>query len=822
MEAGYRVAVCDQVEDPAESKGLVRREVTRIVTPGTLSDPQLLDGRAHSSVAAIEWDKDGTGAGAFLEVATGRLFVVRWGDEEAALEDLRLYEPREVLVADAEAVPFVNAWAEQREICLTELGGSRTLGAKAARSLLEDHLEVGTLRGFGLEPDEAAVRSAAHALSYARDTQGTDLAHVRELELRPPERGLVLDSTTLLNLEVFRNARDGSKRGSLRAVIDETRTAAGSRLLESWLKEPLRLLEPLMARFDAVEELLREPDLRADVRRSLDGTGDVERLLARAALGTMTPREAAVLRDTLRLVPRLKERLVEARAELLVEVAAIDAVAELRRALDDRLEEEPAATLKRGGVIAAGVDDELDDCRSLARDSKQHIMELQARQRERTGIQSLKVRFNKVFGYYIEITKANLGAVPEDYERKQTLVNAERFVTPELKEIEEKILGAEERQLTLEAELFDTLRAEIATHREALARLGRALARLDVLASFAESAEARRYVRPEMLEAGEAIDVRDGRHPVVERLGEESFVPNDALLERQESRIVVLTGPNMGGKSTYLRQVALIVLMAQAGSFVPAGSARIGLVDRIFTRVGASDDLTRGESTFMVEMIETANILRFATDQSLVILDEVGRGTATFDGLSLAWAIVEHLERRIGAKTLFATHYHELTELASLLPGVVNRTMLVKEWEDRIVFLRRRRPGRQVVRHPRRPVGRTTRRGAAAGAGDPRQPGATGVRPQGEAASGPAVGRRLRGGGAGSVEPVRSAGGDRRRGSARDRPGAAVAGGGAQSAGQPEGAARRAVAEVPPYRARQGARSPFRRTAAHAPGRERR
>ncbi|MDX1645336.1 MAG: DNA mismatch repair protein MutS, partial [Thermoanaerobaculia bacterium] len=383
------------------------------------------------------------------------------------------------------------------------------------------------------------------------------------------------------------------------------------------------------------------------------------------------------------------ERLIEARAELLVEVAAVDPVAELREALDVRLEEEPAATLQRGGVIAAGVDEELDDCRSLARDSKQHIMELQARERERSGIQSLKVRFNKVFGYYIEITKANLAAVPEEYERKQTLVNAERFVTPVLKEIEEKILGAEERQLALEAELFDALRAEIATYREPLARLGRALARLDVLASFAELAEAHRYVRPEMLEAGEAIDIRDGRHPVVERLGEESFVPNDALLEREESRIVVLTGPNMGGKSTYLRQVALIVLMAQAGSFVPAQSARIGLVDRIFTRVGASDDLTRGESTFMVEMIETANILRFATDRSLVVLDEVGRGTATFDGLSLAWAIVEHLERRIGAKTLFATHYHELTELASVLPGVVNRTMLVREWEDRIVFLRR-------------------------------------------------------------------------------------------------------------------------------------
>ncbi len=407
----------------------------------------------------------------------------------------------------------------------------------------------------------------------------------------------------------------------------------------------------------------------------------------------MSPREAATLRATLALAPGLLEALAPARSSLLAGLAATDIAGELLVTLEAELESEPSASLKQGGVIATGVDEELDQCRSLARGSKQHIAAVQTRERARTGIGSLKVSFNKVFGYYLEVTKANLDAVPEDYIRKQTLVNAERFITPELKELEEQILTAEQRQFELEAERFEALQRRVVEFRDPLLELGRCLAALDVVVTFAELAERNRYVRPTIGAAGSAIDIHDGRHPVVEKLGRESFVPNDALLESDASRIVVLTGPNMGGKSTYLRQVALIVLMAQVGCFVPAATATIGGVDRIFTRVGASDHLTRGESTFMVEMIETSNILRYATADSLVVLDEVGRGTATFDGLALAWAIVEYLDTECRAKTLFATHYHELTELAALHDGIVNRTMLVKEWEDRIVFLRRVVPG---------------------------------------------------------------------------------------------------------------------------------
>jgi DNA mismatch repair protein MutS len=701
LAAGLRVAICDQVEDPAQAKGLVRREVTRIVTPGTVSDPGLLEGKEENFLAGLVWERE-AGAGAFLDVSTGSFFVRRWRSPEEAVEDLALLKPREVLFdAEADLPAAILDWAERDCPCRTPLAGDRLFDPQRAGELLRRQLGAGTLRGFGLQEGEPAVRAAAAALAYAQETQKSSLAHVQGLAVREARDRLILDASTLANLEVFASQRaalagSGRRRSTLLAVLDRTVTAPGGRALREWLRRPLVEVEEIAERHRAVGALAADNPRRERIRERLARTADPERLMARAVLGTLAPREAAALRDGLGEAPALFAELAAldpAAAPMLARLAETDPLPELHAELARTLEPAPAPNLQEGGVIAAGVDAELDRYRSLARDSKRHILALEARERERTGIASLKIRYNKVFGYYLEVTRANQERVPADYIRKQTLVNAERYVTPEIKELEEQILSAEERQIELEQRFFRELNRSIAAAAPGLTALAAALGALDALAAFAETAARHRYVRPAVTPAGSPILIREGRHPVVEQASRDAFVPNDAELDAERAQIVLLTGPNMGGKSTYLRQVALIVLMAQAGSFVPAEEASIGVVDRIFTRVGASDDLARGESTFMVEMIETANILRHATADSLVILDEVGRGTATFDGLSLAWAIVEHLHEHGRPKTLFATHYHELTELASLLPRVVNRTMAVKEWEERIVFLRRVVPG---------------------------------------------------------------------------------------------------------------------------------
>ncbi len=691
LRAGLKVAICDQVEDPAQAKGLVKREVTRIVTPGTVSQPELLEGKEENLLGCLIWGKghqDG-GAGAFLDVSTGDFFVRRFATPEQALEDLAVLRPREVL-SEPDALPEqIERWIATEVTCTTALEGDVLLDRRRSADLLQEHFEAATLRGFGLKAKEPAVLAAAAALAYARETQHSELEHVKSLAVRDAADSMVLDATTLTNLEVFRNQREGTRKATLLGVLDRTVTPPGGRLLRDWLRRPLRDAEPISARHDAVGELAEDAAARDQLRDRLAGVGDPERLLSRAVLGSMTPREAAALREALRRTPAILDLTAGCRSELLTELAAADPLLELAAELERMLVEEPPATFKNGGVIADGVDEDLDRYRDLARNSKQHILALEASEREATGIGSLKIRYNKVFGYYLEVTKANQHLVPDHYIRKQTLVSAERYVTAEIKELEEQVLGAEERQLALEQEYFQQLLERVVTGGLRLRALARALATVDVLAAFAEQAVRGRYHRPRMGALGGPIEVREGRHPVVEVTSTEPFVPNDLELDGSDAQIVVLTGPNMGGKSTYLRQVALIVLMAQTGSFVPAESAEIGTVDRIFTRVGASDDLARGESTFMVEMIETANILHHATADSLVILDEVGRGTATFDGLSLAWAIVEFLHQHRCPKTLFATHYHELTELASMLPRVVNRTLAVKEWQDKIVFLRR-------------------------------------------------------------------------------------------------------------------------------------
>jgi DNA mismatch repair protein MutS len=691
LKLGRKVVLCDQVEDPAQAKGLVRREVTRILTPGTLSETELLESKEESFLAVLTWNGE-RGEAAFLDVSTGAFFVRRFAGVAEALTELEALRPRELLSDEASLPAELADWVRREIACRAGLAG-RLEAPAAAAERLQRRLGVGTLRGFGLEPDEPAVRAAAAALAYAEANQLAELAHVREIAVRETRDRLVLDGTTLGNLEIFRRAGDGAAEGTLVALADRTQSAAGGRAVREWLRAPLRDVTAIGDRHDAVEALVRDAARRERVRLGLGQLADLERLATRAVLGTLGPREAAALRDSLVAVPALLAELAGQPSRVLAEAAGADPQVELANQLEARLAAEPPAALDAGGVIAAGVDAELDEARSLARDSKRHILALEARERERTGIGSLKIRYNRVFGYSIEISKANAAKVPADYVRRQTLVNAERYVTPEIQELETRILSAEERQLELERRLFDELRASIAGHAQGLRRLARALAAVDVVAGWADLAARFGYCRPEMLPAGSGIRVEEGRHAVVERHLGERFVPNDAELDPEREQIVLLTGPNMGGKSTYLRQVALIVLLAQAGSFVPAKSAALGVVDRIFSRVGASDDLARGESTFMVEMIETANILRFATRESLVILDEVGRGTATFDGLSLAWSIVEHLHEKAKPLTLFATHYHELTELAALLPRVVNRTMAVKEWEDRILFLRRVVPG---------------------------------------------------------------------------------------------------------------------------------
>jgi DNA mismatch repair protein MutS len=687
LRGGRKVVICDQVEDPAQAKGLVRREVTRILTPGTLAETALLESKEENFLAVLLGETAAV-ALALLDVSTGAFFVRRCRDVGEALAELEAMRPRELL-CDLEALPEpIAGWARREGVCLTPLAG-RLEPAGPAAERLQRRFGTATLRGFGLTPEEPAVRAAAAALAYAEENQLAELRHVRELVVREARDRLTVDATTLANLEVFRRAGDGAAEGTLLALVDRTRTAAGGRAVRAWLRSPLRDAAAIGERHDAVAALVDDAGRRDRLRHDLARFADLERLATRAVLGTLTPRESGALRDALVAVPALQHELEAAPAALLARAAAVDPLAALASTLVARLAAEPPAAIDAGGAIAAGIDPALDEARSLASDSKRHIVALEARERERTGIGSLKIRYNRVFGYSIEISRANAAKVPAEYQRRQTLVNAERYVTPEIQELEARILGAEERQMALERELFAALRSEIAGEVEGLRRLASAFAAVDVVAGWADLAARHGYCRPEIATAGSGIRVEEGRHPVVERQLGDRFVPNDTALDAEREQIVVLTGPNMGGKSTYLRQVALIVLLAQAGSFVPARAASIGLVDRVFSRVGASDDLARGESTFMVEMIETANILRFASAESLVILDEVGRGTATFDGLSLAWAIVEHLHESVRPLTLFATHYHELTELAELLPRVVNRTMAVKEWEERILFLRR-------------------------------------------------------------------------------------------------------------------------------------
>jgi len=709
VKKGFRVAICEQVEDPRKAKGVVKREVVRVISPGTLTDANYLDAREPAFLMSVAPAARAIGV-ALLDLTTGEFSAAEYagGDGLQALTDeLAVLRPREIISPrDAGGNGAMEAASGvARAIALSGLPTTPvdewTFELTSATRTLLEQLRAGGLEGFGLDGRPAAIAAAGALVQYLRVTQKVDLAHVRSIAFRQRADTLLVDPTTLKHLEVLEGS-EGGREASLLDEIDRTTTSVGSRLLRAWLLRPLVALEPIRDRLDAVEELAFRTTERGKFRDTIKTVQDLERLVARAALGIAGPRDLIGLKHSLTVVPRVRTVLADLQAPLVRSlVAGLDDLADVRHAIDSVLIDDPPALARDGGFTRDGIDADLDALRTISRSGKQVIAEMEERERARTGIGSLKVRYNRVFGYYIEISKSNLHAVPADYLRKQTIAGGERYITPALKEYEEKVLGADERILERELDIFERLRASVAAEAPRVQQTARALAALDVLAALAETASINNYIKPHVHD-GDELMVVDGRHPVVERRatpGEDTaaaFVPNDITLNGSSCQLMILTGPNMGGKSTYLRQTALLCLMAQAGSFVPAREAKMPLVDRIYARVGASDNIARGQSTFMVEMQETANILHTATSRSLVVLDEIGRGTATFDGLSIAWAVAEFLatNAKVRPKTLFATHYHELTDLADATPGVVNFHVAAREWKDGIIFLRKIVPGR--------------------------------------------------------------------------------------------------------------------------------
>jgi DNA mismatch repair protein MutS len=690
IAAGYRAAVCDQVEDPKLAKGLVRREVTRVVTPGTITDDTLLDPRQSNYLAALS-PGDPVGV-AWVELSTGR-FVAAAFPRGQLLDQLARLSPSECLVAES-AEPLPGRLSEQMMITRRP---DWAFNPVTAEQTLAKHFGTAGLEGFGFTAspeDTQAIQAAGAILDYLSETQKTSLEHIDRLVPYRTGSTLEIDEASRRSLEITRTLREGRREGSLLAVLDRTVTAMGSRLLADWVANPLTDVATIRLRLEGVAELLGDTALSADVRETLRQVYDVERLLARVTTGRASPRDLSFLGRTLQGLPALKAKLTARKSRYLNQLEAeIDLCPDVRSKLEAALVDDCPLNCQEGGFIREGHSAELDALRELARGGKQWIASYQAEESERTGIPNLKVGFNQVFGYYIEVTNLHRDKIPPTYIRKQTIKNAERYITPELKEYEEKVLTADEKAKQLEYDLFVELRDAVAASRRRMYATAAVLAQIDVLASLAELARQRNYTQPEVVDEP-VLEVVDGRHPVLDIVEPDgTFVPNDIHLGGESGAIMLITGPNMAGKSTYIRQVALITLMAQIGSFVPAQSAKVGVADRIFARVGASDELSRGQSTFMVEMIETARILNTATSRSLVILDEIGRGTSTYDGISLAWAVVEHLHDRVACRTLFATHYHELTDLEKSLDRIKNLNVAVREWEDEVVFLHKIVPG---------------------------------------------------------------------------------------------------------------------------------
>jgi DNA mismatch repair protein MutS len=692
IRRGFKVAVCEQVEDPKLAKGIVKREVIRVVTPGTVLDSNLLDAKDNNYLASLYPAKDGFGL-SFLDISTGDFFLaeVSGADNLAELDTmLARFTPREiVLPKGAPIAPGLSSLLRQYTQAVNPYDDWTFDRNTALRTLL-DHFKVASLEGFGCSGMKAGISAAGAALRYIEETQKTGLANIRRIKPFLTREHMVLDAACQRNLELVRNIYDGSTRGTLLSVLDLTVTSMGGRKLREWVLNPLMDAAEIERRLDAVAEIRNDHALRSNLRTALEGVYDLERLISRASLGVANARDLLALKHSIAVLPRVRELLSGCGSRLIYDMAEEwDDLREVFQLIDGAVADDPPYTLREGKLIKKGHNPELDELRGISSEGKGWIAAIELRERERTGIGSLKVSYNRVFGYYIEITRTNLANVPQDYVRKQTLANAERFITPELKEYEEKVLGAEEKILDLEFRLFQQVREAVSASTVRIQEMARRLALIDCLISLAETAARNSYNRPVIMD-GDVLKIVEGRHPVIEQLvADERFIPNDTLLDCEENQLLILTGPNMAGKSTYMRQVAVITLMAQMGGFVPAREAQIGVVDRIFTRVGASDFITRGQSTFMVEMNETANILNNATDRSLIVLDEIGRGTSTFDGISIAWAVAEYIHTKLRARTLFATHYHELTELALTMGRVKNYTVAIKEWNDQIIFLRK-------------------------------------------------------------------------------------------------------------------------------------
>ena len=692
VSKGYKVAICEQMEDPALAKGLVRREVVRIVTPGTNLSEQSLDESRNNYIMSIVYVSDRFGI-SFADVTTGDYFVTEVDSARKLTDEMYKFSPREVVCNEALMMSGIEFQELKERLNLTMYPLENWyFDDDLCRQGLLEHFHVKSLEGLGISDFGCGVIAAGALLKYLTETQKTSLSHMSKLVPYVSGNFMVIDSSSRRNLELVETLREKQKRGSLLWVLDKTRTAMGARTLRGYLEQPLIDRGEIERRLDAIEELNSQIITREELREYLSPIYDLERLIGRISYQTANPRDLIAFKTSLQMLPPIRLLLKELRSPLMQEIYdELDTLEDIQELLEQSIQEDPPISIREGNIIRDGYHEDVDKFRKAKTEGKSWLAQIETKERERTGIKNLRIKYNKVFGYYLEVTNSYKDLVPEDYIRKQTLTNAERYITPELKELEDTILGAEEKLTALEYELFTQIRDRIAAQVVRIQKTAKAIAKLDVFASLAYVADRNHYVKPKINERG-VIDIRNGRHPVVEQmLPGQMFIANDTYLDNGANRIAVITGPNMAGKSTYMRQTALVVLMAQVGSFVPADSADIGIVDRIFTRVGASDDLASGQSTFMVEMNEVSNILRNATSKSLLILDEIGRGTSTFDGLSIAWAVIEHIadRRLLGAKTLFATHYHELTELEGTMEGVNNYCIAVKEKGDDIVFLRK-------------------------------------------------------------------------------------------------------------------------------------
>ncbi len=691
IKKGYKVAIAEQVEDPSEAKGLVRRDIVRVVTPGTVVDEGLLEGKGNNYLMCL--CGSGPYGAAFVDISTGDFFVTELEDEEEVMAELLRFEPSECITT--EKLTDDDRFVERlKRECDTMVHGHReeSFLLPVAKAKLMEHFGTETIESLGLENKDMAVRAAGAAYDYLEDTQKRAMEHIKRLQYYSGKEHMILDATTLRNLEIFKNMRDGGKKDTLLDVMDDTLTAMGSRRLKAWIQRPLTDLQGIESRLNAVQDLTDDLYLRDDIRDKLKGIADLERLISRIIYGTANPRDMLMIRNTLERIKTLKELLKEVKSDKLIEIEDnIDTLKDVKDTINSAITEEPPTSLREGGFIKEGYDEKLDELRELTRQGKDWINTVESQERKRTGISKLKVGYNKVHGYYIEVPRNVSHKVPDEYSRKQTLKNAERYYTEELKRREEEILSAEEKMVALEYDIFQELREDISNNSSRFQQTSHAVGELDVLANFSYIALRNDYSMPEM-STDDRIVIREGRHPVVER-SVDGFVSNDSHLDMGKNNFLIITGPNMAGKSTYMRQIAHITLMAHVGSFVPAEEAHIGLVDRIFTRVGSLDALTKGQSTFMVEMVELAKILHNASKNSLVLLDEIGSGTSTFDGLSIAWSVTEYITREIGAKTLFATHYHELTELERAIEGVKNLHVATKEDGGTVTFLRKVREG---------------------------------------------------------------------------------------------------------------------------------